>query len=788
MEKALRKICRDFINKESLNINKLKEVICNSLNLDINKYLEMDVVPFLNEMLDYNVPYIKLLLSICYIKGLYIEQNTEIGEAYLYYNEEHSAVFYSSSGKIEGIDNFFEPSEAINVMDNFYTKVAFIYLVTKEIATTPQQAIKRLKEKSVNDPDLLFRLGDCYCLAIGVDLDYDYGISLMKQAYELTKNKDYLDRIYRRYLEVNKTKELKDYYYQLLKSNDYNIKEYILIDFFKDRFTNFDIEKFNINSLLENSREIYEDIVNNVERIENNKFIINCYKELDKYNYVYATRNLAYTYLTGKYSRRNYNEYLYYRDRYFKLSEKTPMISKINKKIYNRALKLHENSYSLDGNIDDVIECLKMYGELEDASSLNQIGNIMLNNKNDYEKAFYYYSLATELDIYYSSNLARMYLKGRYVEVDYEKAEYYAKMCDDYLVIGEIYEEQGEYEKAFEAYSKVYENDPFSGDCKEAEKRIGYLYFYGRGVEKDILKAKEHFTRSSSYYSDDDYEEDEYLVKMCDRELELDDEDDYTAKKFILKLDEDNYIDVINEELDELFGYYDNNDYFDMVYSINKTSIKLIKTGLICYYNLYKLQEKYSEEYDFSACIIPLFKALEREIKTVFIDRYFRYLEKNLSHDELRDKVSKLLKSLNLKEKIDYYTAEELSNRFNKFTLNKFSYLVGLKKDISIFNRDDNLVGDNNNSQSRQSFIDKTMLNYLKDEVFSSGFNYNKDGEIINYVLDFNNTIEFLANTLRNPAAHDSLMSLKDAEKTINELFFTKKLLVNLFSQTGYLY
>ena len=60
MEKALRKICRDFINKESLNINKLKEVICNSLNLDINKYLEMDVVPFLNEMLDYNVPYIKL--------------------------------------------------------------------------------------------------------------------------------------------------------------------------------------------------------------------------------------------------------------------------------------------------------------------------------------------------------------------------------------------------------------------------------------------------------------------------------------------------------------------------------------------------------------------------------------------------------------------------------------------------------------------------------------------------------------------------------------------------------
>ena len=252
---------------------------------------------------------------------------------------------------------------------------------------------------------------------------------------------------------------------------------------------------------------------------------------------------------------------------------------------------------------------------------------------------------------------------------------------------------------------------------------------------------------------------------MCNRELGIEDNNNY-AREFIESID-NNFIEMINNKLSELFD--------SLPGKLESKSKIFIKTGLVSYYNFYTLQKECNELLDYTSCITPLFKALENEIKKYFIDGYMRYLETNVDIDKCNNYYF-----IN-KSKKEYYDVE---NRFNKFTLGDFKDVIGLRENMNVISIGNDKTYDDNIKSNRMTVIDSTMLSYLKEVVFDEDeFTYNIDGEIIDYLVNLNEVIEFLTKNLRNPAAHDLVMTREKAETTINYLLFTKQLLVKFYEK-----
>ena len=391
--------------------------------------------------------------------------------------------------------------------------------------------------------------------------------------------------------------------------------------------------------------------------------------------------------------------------------------------------------------------------------------------KQSYEEAARLYKLAVEQNYSVAQyNLGWCYYHGYGVKQSYEEAVRLYKLAaeQNYSVaqynLGICYYhgygvDKPDYEKAME-YFLLSKNKNYSRSfC-----RLGYLYFYGNGVEQDYLKAKEYFEKAIELGYDASYP-----LEICNRELGIEDTNNY-AREFIESLDYSNYSKSIMSKINELFD--------SLPQTLDSKSKVFITSGLVSYYNFYRLQQLEYIKLDYTSCITPLLKALENEIKKYFIDKYMRYLEKNISVDNFENNYFKV------RNKQGDYEYLDVEDRFNKFTLGEFKDLIGLKENISVFAIKDNKTYDDNRSNNRTTVIDLSMLKYLKEEVFDKDkFTWNIDGEIIDYLVNLNDVITFLTKEIRNPAAHDLIMSLEKAETTINYLLFTKKLLVTFYEK-----
>ena len=392
-----------------------------------------------------------------------------------------------------------------------------------------------------------------------------------------------------------------------------------------------------------------------------------------------------------------------------------------------------------------------------------------LGTKQSYEEAIKLYHLASKEEKDALCNIGVCYYYGKGVDISYVEAVKYFELAANkgnalaQTNLGSCYKygkgvEQS-YEKAIEYYEKS-----LSNGIDKAANSLGYLYFYGEGVTQSFEKAKEYFERAIELGS-----KSSYALEICKRELGIEDENNY-AREFIENLNENNYLQSINDKLAYLFDR--------LPQTIESKTKTFIKSGLISYYMFYKIQKEEGEELDYTSCIIPMLKGLENEIKKYFIDKYMRYLEKNISVEDFENNYFKI------RNKQGDYEYLDVEDRFNKFTLGEFKDLIGLKENISVFAIRDNKTFDENKRTTRVTVIDFTILKFLKNEVFDKEkFTYNIDGEIIDYLVNLNDVITYCTKRLRNPAAHDLVMTREKAETTINYLLFTKKLLVTFYEK-----
>ena len=139
---------------------------------------------------------------------------------------------------------------------------------------------------------------------------------------------------------------------------------------------------------------------------------------------------------------------------------------------------------------------------LEAQNSLGFIFFLGQNVEKNYKEAFKWFSKSAEQgDSYAQYVLGCLYEEGKGVEQSYERARYwYEKAAAEgdgtaFTNLGILYE-QGlgvdiSPNKAIELWERACKADP--KHCEGAQYKLGYAYYDGWGVERDLSKAKEYF-------------------------------------------------------------------------------------------------------------------------------------------------------------------------------------------------------------------------------------------------------------------------------------------------------
>ena len=116
----------------------------------------------------------------------------------------------------------------------------------------------------------------------------------------------------------------------------------------------------------------------------------------------------------------------------------------------------------------------------------------------DYDLAMFYFRMAARYNYGRAEfNIGKMYESGLGVIKSYEKAIEWYKLASTHGEVkalesmGDVYLAKEEFIKAFKLYNMAYENYEDKNDAAVVMLKIGYLYIYGRGVDKNRAKALE---------------------------------------------------------------------------------------------------------------------------------------------------------------------------------------------------------------------------------------------------------------------------------------------------------
>lgn len=116
----------------------------------------------------------------------------------------------------------------------------------------------------------------------------------------------------------------------------------------------------------------------------------------------------------------------------------------------------------------------------------------------DYDLAMFYFRMAARFNYGRAEfNIGKMYEDGLGIIKNYEKAIEWYKLASTHgevkalASMGDVYLDKNEFNKAFELYNMAYENYEDKNDAAVVMLKIGYLYIYGRGVDKNRAKGLE---------------------------------------------------------------------------------------------------------------------------------------------------------------------------------------------------------------------------------------------------------------------------------------------------------
>jgi hypothetical protein len=209
-------------------------------------------------------------------------------------------------------------------------------------------------------------------------------------------------------------------------------------------------------------------------------------------------------------------------------------------------------------------------------------------------------------------------------------------------------------------------------------------------------------------------------------------------------------------------------DFGDVWNKTQADTKKFIATGIDIYVSQYFKGPHIFGNYDFSASINEMCKALENELRVHLYSNYIAWLQsRGITPNEfleannisLQNVKRSILKRVNSTE----YAYEDAS-KTDKFTLGSVHLTVGKEKG--------------------RNEIDRTMLDYLD---FSFGDNDFKGDlrmqEINKYILSLVDDLWTISELYRNPAAHSRKMDCKKAEACGDYIIKVKKLLIHFLEK-----
>lgn len=116
----------------------------------------------------------------------------------------------------------------------------------------------------------------------------------------------------------------------------------------------------------------------------------------------------------------------------------------------------------------------------------------------DYDLAMFYFRMAARFNYGRAEfNIGKMYEEGLGIIKSYEKAIEWYKLASTHgevkalASMADVYLDKNEFNKAFKLYNMAYENYEDKNDAAVVMLKIGYLYIYGRGVDKNRAKGLE---------------------------------------------------------------------------------------------------------------------------------------------------------------------------------------------------------------------------------------------------------------------------------------------------------
>ena len=364
---------------------------------------------------------------------------------------------------------------------------------------------KKLFEISAkqNNPIAQLYLGNLYCNGKGVEQDY----SKARYYYELSANQnnsdafDCLGNIYYngRGVKVDYQKA-KEYYEIAAQSNNsdalfslgflYYAGKGCKTDYTKAKYYYEKAAELNNSNALNGLGNIYS---RGLCVLQDNKKALEYYILAAKYNNSMALLNLGNIFLEGKLVKQDINKALDLYERSGNLGNMKGYIAIGN---YYYCGKCTEADYK------KAFEYYKKAADNNDADGLNMIGFMYDKGKGvdiDYMEAKRYYEMAIKFNHQSAlNNLGKLYYNGDGMPKDYLKAkqlfEQSVKLGNERacVLLGKLYLDGVEKDclKAIELFEKV--ADKYS----LASYLIGNLYFEGKDVKPNYQKAKEYFIQS----------------------------------------------------------------------------------------------------------------------------------------------------------------------------------------------------------------------------------------------------------------------------------------------------
>ena len=403
-------------------------------------------------------------------------------------------------------------------------------------------------------------------------------------------------------------------------------------------------------------------------------------------------------------------------------------------------------------------EGLLANARLNRARSLAKAGELplMLESVSYYEALIqsnpqYKFIVGQELaEIYY--NIAKVFDANGTSPIDYYiKADEYGYTKAKFDIAMAYYNEESivkDYSKAIYYFKKCTELGIEEG---KSHYYLGNCFYWGLGVPVDFEIAKKHYINAYEYGFNCSYSIEVTKVKTGETYKS------YSMKEYAeaikkRNLSEEKRSQQIIDDLSKDFGCTWN--------MLQKASRKALATAMDTYVYIYSKGPHIYGNYDFSASIAEMCKALEIELVYYLYSGYIKYLEdKNVSPDSFEGKRT-FLKKISATN-YAYAKPDDISN----VTLGAIDVTIGAGKKGS-------------------SLVDESMIEYLdfifKDDAFTTE---NRRQEISKYILDLSNTVFDIKENYRNHAIHSRSMKCDMAEICGDRIIKVQKLLFGFLSK-----